>query len=145
MAISSHGLAKIQGSEANALLKWKASFDNQSKALLSSWNISNKPCNWVGITCDDESKSIYEVNLANIGVKDRIGVMSNLNTLDLSLNNLSGSIPNSVGNLSKLSHLDLSSNYFTGIIPSEITQLVGLYVLLIGRNNDLSGSLPQEI
>jgi uncharacterized membrane protein affecting hemolysin expression len=35
-----------QGSElADALLKWKASFDNQSKALLSSWNIGNKHCN----------------------------------------------------------------------------------------------------
>ncbi|MCI92136.1 receptor protein kinase-like protein, partial [Trifolium medium] len=54
-----HAATKVQSSEADALLKWKASLDNQSKALLSSWNIGNNPCGWEGIACDDETKSIF--------------------------------------------------------------------------------------
>ncbi|CAI8605235.1 unnamed protein product [Vicia faba] len=57
-----------QEREADALLKWKESFDNHSKLLLSSW-IGNNPCGWEGITCDHESKSINQVNLTNIGLK----------------------------------------------------------------------------
>jgi hypothetical protein len=102
MAISSHGSEKlIQGSEVKALLKWKASFDNQSKALLSSWNIDNKPCNWVGITCDDESKSIYKVNLANIGLK---GTLQSLN----------------FSSLPKVRSLVLSNNFFYGVVTRHI-------------------------
>jgi hypothetical protein len=43
MVTSPHASAEIQGSEANTLLRWKSSFDNQSQALLSSWNIGNNP------------------------------------------------------------------------------------------------------
>jgi len=69
IATSPHAVTKIKGSEVDALLKWKASFDNQSKTLISSW-IGNNPCSsWEGITCDYESKSVNKVNLTNIGLK----------------------------------------------------------------------------
>ncbi|GAU34734.1 hypothetical protein TSUD_17070 [Trifolium subterraneum] len=59
MATSLHAATENQGSEADVLLKWKASLDNESKPLLSSW-IRNNPCGgWKGITCD-ESKSVYK-------------------------------------------------------------------------------------
>ncbi|XP_054820631.1 calcium/calmodulin-regulated receptor-like kinase 2 [Prosopis cineraria] len=58
-----------QNSEANALLKWKASLDNKSQALLSSWNgNTSHPCNWVGITCD-EFNSISNISLQNHGLR----------------------------------------------------------------------------
>ena len=47
--------------EAEALLKWKASLDNQSQSLLSSW-VGISPCiNWFGITCEAE---YVDANLA---------------------------------------------------------------------------------
>ncbi|KAF1898189.1 hypothetical protein Lal_00032954 [Lupinus albus] len=49
--------------------------------------------------------------------------LSNSETLDFSLNHLSGSIPKSIGNLSKLSYLDISQNSLSRTIPTEITQL----------------------
>ncbi|XP_054820630.1 uncharacterized protein LOC129319546 [Prosopis cineraria] len=56
-------------SEANALLKWKASFDNKSQALLSSWSgNTSHPYNWVGITCD-EFNSISNISLQNHGLR----------------------------------------------------------------------------
>jgi hypothetical protein len=154
MVTSPHASAEIQGSEANALLKWKSSFDNKSQALLSSW-IGNNPCSWEGITCDDNSTSIYEVNLANIGLRGMLqslnflslpklrslvlshnsfyrviphtfGMMSNLEKLNLPFNKLSGNIPNIIGNLSKLSYLDVGGNALTGIIPVTIEKITNL-------------------
>ncbi|GAU34739.1 hypothetical protein TSUD_17120 [Trifolium subterraneum] len=142
MATSSHSTEKIQGSdEANALLKWKASFDNQSKALLSSWNIGNNHCNWMGITCDVESKSIYKVNLVNIGLKGRL---RNLTILDINSCYLTGTIPISIGMLAKLSSLKLYNNSLLGHIPREIGKLVNLKMLYLGMNS-LYGFIPREI
>jgi len=109
MATSLHASAKIQSSEANALLKWKESFDNQSKALLSSW-FGNKPCNWMGITCDVESKSIYNLHLANIGLKDTLQ----------SLN---------ISSLPKIQSLVLRNSSFYGVVPHHIGRLSNLNTL----------------
>ncbi|KAG5560017.1 hypothetical protein RHGRI_003334 [Rhododendron griersonianum] len=61
-------------SEAVALLMWKASLDNQSQSLLSSWNETSH-CTWVGIGCNDASK-VTNLNLDSIGLRvhrDRMG------------------------------------------------------------------------
>ncbi|KAI5397286.1 hypothetical protein KIW84_063197, partial [Lathyrus oleraceus] len=64
-----HAAAQNDDSQVDALLKWKASLDNQSKALLSSW-IGNNPCGWEGIRCDNNSKFIYKINLNNMGLRE---------------------------------------------------------------------------
>ncbi|KAK7838864.1 mdis1-interacting receptor like kinase 2 [Quercus suber] len=62
--------------EAEALLNWKASLDNQSKSLLSSW-VGDRPCiNWVGITCDELELGVSRLNLSSFGLK---GTLYNLN------------------------------------------------------------------
>ena len=63
--------------EAEALLNWKASVDNQNKSLLSSW-VGDRPCNnWVGITCDDELElGVTRLNLSSFRLK---GTLDNLN------------------------------------------------------------------
>ncbi|CAJ2674004.1 unnamed protein product [Trifolium pratense] len=147
MATSPHATTRIQGSsEVDALLKWKASLDNNSKTLLSSWNIiGNKHCNWVGITCDDESKSIYKVNLTNIGLKGEVPVhiasLQNLSALELATNNLSGFIPEQLGSLFRLLHLNMSQNKFHGNIPLEFGQLQVIEDLDLS-GNFLNGTIP---
>ncbi|RHN78472.1 putative protein kinase RLK-Pelle-LRR-XI-1 family [Medicago truncatula] len=172
IATSPHAATKIQGSEADALLKWKASLDNHSRAFLSSW-IGNNPCGWEGITCDYESKSINKVNLTNIGlngtlqslnfsslpkihtlvltnnslygvIPHHIGEMSSLKTLNLSINNLFGSIPPSIGNLINLDSIDLSQNNLSGPIPFTIGNLTKLSELYF-YSNALSGEIPPSI
>ena len=46
--------ASANSTEAEALLKWKASFQNQTQDNLTSWIKSNEaPCNtWVGVSCN---------------------------------------------------------------------------------------------
>jgi len=159
-------------SEANALLKWKASLDSNSQASLSSWN-GNNPCNWLGIACDDESHSVSSINLTRVGLKGtlqtfnfsllpnilvlnmshnslsgsippQIEHLSNLNTLDLSTNKLSNSIPNTICNLSKLKYLNLSVNGLSGPIPNEVGNLHSLLTFDIFTNN-LSGPIPPSL
>ncbi|RHN78465.1 putative leucine-rich repeat-containing, plant-type, leucine-rich repeat domain, L [Medicago truncatula] len=170
---SPHAARKNQGSEVDALLKWKASLDNHSRALLSSW-IGNNPCSsWEGITCDYQSKSINMINLTNIGLKGtlqtlnfssltkihtlvltnnflhgvvphHIGEMSSLKTLDLSVNNLAESIPPSIGNLINLDTIDLSQNTLSGPIPFTIGNLTKLSELYF-YSNALTGQIPPSI
>ncbi|XP_029125012.1 MDIS1-interacting receptor like kinase 2 isoform X2 [Cajanus cajan] len=57
----------LQRSETKSLLKWKASLDNQSQILLSSWGGNSASCNWLGVSCD-HSGSVSDINLTDIGL-----------------------------------------------------------------------------
>ncbi|GJW67609.1 kinase-like domain-containing protein [Tanacetum coccineum] len=64
-----------------------------------------------------------------------------LSYLDLSYNNLSGTITGSLGECISLTKLYLSGNIFQGIIPSSLSSLRALKVLDVSQNN-LSGKIP---
>ncbi|CAL5410577.1 unnamed protein product [Camellia sinensis] len=62
---------------------------------------------------------------------DLLGILENLQYLDLSWNSFWGSIPTSIGNMSSLQYLDLRSNNMNGTIPEsfgKLTKLVQLYL-----------------
>lgn len=107
-------LTSIEDTEANALLKWKDSFENNSQALLSTWTKATSPCKWEGIQCD-KSKSISSINLANYGLKGKLQTFSfssfpNLLELNIYNNFFYGTIPPQIGNLSKIIVLNFSTN-----------------------------------
>jgi hypothetical protein len=139
----------LQSREANALLKWKASLDNQSQALLSSWS-GNNSCSWLGTTCDEDSMSVYKVNLTYMGLKGTLeslnfSLLPNILSLDLKGNFFDGNIPSHIKMLSKLSHLDLSQNNISGTIPYEImTHLTSLQILSLSYNV-LNGAINGEL
>ncbi|CAG8605504.1 4775_t:CDS:2, partial [Paraglomus brasilianum] len=68
-----------------------------------------------------------------------------LNTLAVSGQNIGGAIPDVIGNSvtlqSSLQSLDLSFNQFTGTVPASLLQLKSLTSLTLGRNQ-LSGPIP---
>ena len=74
----------------------------------------------------------------------QIGTLTNLTHLDLSFNQLTGSIPHQIGSLTKLTHLDLSFNELTGSIPHQIGSLTKLTRLDLSFNL-LTGSIPHRI
>ncbi|XP_059629879.1 MDIS1-interacting receptor like kinase 2-like [Cornus florida] len=144
--------APIREKERVALLKWKASLDNQTQSLLSSWapNSSSSPCNWVGIGCKKAGNgSVTHIRLPSVGLR---GTLHSLNfscfphllSIDLSNNSLQGNIPKHITSLSKLTYLDLSHNKFTGSIPTELNNLTHLKSLQLGENK-LTGHLPHNI
>ncbi|OMP05203.1 hypothetical protein CCACVL1_02007 [Corchorus capsularis] len=73
-----------------------------------------------------------------------IGNMTNLTSLYLSNNRLTGQIPATLGQLLSLSVLDLSSNSLAGSIPSSFGSLRNLTSLDISSNN-LTGPIPLGI
>lgn len=77
-------------------------------------------------------------------IPPEIGNLNGLSNLNLSGNDISGAIPPEVGKLSGLSNLDLSGNKISGPIPPEMGNLKELQNLDLGSNN-ISGSIPPEI
>ncbi|KAJ6877022.1 MDIS1-interacting receptor like kinase 2-like [Populus alba x Populus x berolinensis] len=149
---TSFGAAKYVAAEGNkeaeALLKWKASLDdNHSQAVLSSW-VGSSPCKWLGITCDN-SGSVANFSLPHFGLRGtlhsfNLSSFPNLLTLNLKNNSLYGTIPLEIGLLTTLNVLYLDKNNLTGLIPSSIGNLRNLSFLNIAENN-LSGFVPRVI
>ncbi|KAM1010688.1 hypothetical protein ACFX2C_046139 [Malus domestica] len=151
MLASSDSVAKAEvvGQEAEALLKWKASLDNNtsSLSLLSSW-IGNSNCNWDGISCNSFG-SITQINLTFSGVRGTLHAFNFsafpcLMSLNLSHNAIFGTIPSEIEFLKSLQILDLSGNNINGSIPHEVGMLGNLTILSL-KDNNLSGNLPTEI
>ncbi|XP_049932168.1 probable LRR receptor-like serine/threonine-protein kinase At3g47570 isoform X2 [Nymphaea colorata] len=69
---------------------------------------------------------------------------SNLQVIDMAINQIGGAIPSEVTNLTYLNRLDLGSNRISGMIPSGIGKLQNLQGLYIGRNM-LEGPIPPQL
>ncbi|XP_009616588.1 uncharacterized protein LOC107772987 [Nicotiana tabacum] len=148
--------------EATALLKWKATFQNQNNTLLASWKLSHvgsKNSSSVGATGSDACRGWYgvtclngRVNRLNITNASVVGTLYDfpfsflplLEYVDLSMNQLSGTIPPEIGKLTNLVYLDLSINHISGTIPLQIGSLTKLETLHI-FDNQLNGSIPEVI
>uniref|UniRef100_A0A2N9GBQ4 non-specific serine/threonine protein kinase n=1 Tax=Fagus sylvatica TaxID=28930 RepID=A0A2N9GBQ4_FAGSY len=162
MLHSSLNVASLSEAEIDALLNWKASLQNETQSPLTSWtllpnnatnssnnqNTSSIPCSWFGISCN-QAGSVTRLNLTNSGLKGTLHEFSfsslpNLAFLDLSMNELFGTVPIEISNLSRLIYLDLLSNSLSGEIPPQIGLLTNLEFLRLSENR-LNGSIPLEV
>ena len=94
---------------------------------------------------EPELRSTEVLDLSGQGLTKTPGYVfdrTDIQKLDLSNNNLDGSLQAEVRHLQNLKVLDLSNNQFTGV-PAEIGQLKNLEMLNLS-NNQLTG-LPYEL
>jgi Leucine-rich repeat (LRR) protein len=121
---------------------------NNATNSSNNQNTSSIPCSWFGISCN-QAGSVTRLNLTNSGLKGTLHEFSfsslpNLAFLDLSMNELFGTVPIEISNLSKLIYLDLLSNNLSGEIPPQIGLLTNLEFLRLSENR-LNGSIPPEV
>ncbi|TAE29556.1 MAG: T9SS C-terminal target domain-containing protein [Candidatus Kapaibacterium sp.] len=69
--------------------------------------------------------------------------LTNLQTLDVGRNQLSGTVPSGIGNLRRLKFLALRNNQFTGEIPQGLATLDSLQTIFLDSNS-FSGTLPAQ-
>ncbi|XP_076894263.1 putative inactive receptor kinase At1g27190 [Bidens hawaiensis] len=127
--------------------------DPQNK--LSSWSFSNNNsatslCKLVGVSCWNEKENrLISIQLPDFqlsgSLPDSLQYCRSLQSLDLSKNSLSGSIPSEICTwLPYLVTLDLSGNELTGDIPPEIQNCKFLNNLILS-DNSFSGAIPYQI
>ncbi|XP_072957991.1 protein STRUBBELIG-RECEPTOR FAMILY 3 isoform X1 [Typha angustifolia] len=101
------------------------------------------PCTegWQGVQCVNSNITAITINSANLGgqLSDTLGNFSSLITIDLSNNNIGGSIPENLP--MTMQRFFLSGNQLTGSIPISLSQLTLLTDMSL-NNNHLTGVLP---
>ncbi|XP_050237464.1 probable inactive receptor kinase At1g27190 [Mercurialis annua] len=118
---------------------------------LASWDLTNNSvasvCKLNGVSCWNEKENriiSLQLPLSKLSgqLPDSLKYCRSLQTLDLSNNDFSGSIPPEICSwLPYVVTLDLSSNRFSGPIPPEIVNCKFLNNLILSGNK-LSGSIP---
>jgi Leucine-rich repeat (LRR) protein len=110
----------IPKAECDALAQLYAFTQGPNWITKTNWNVGNA-CTWFGVVCG--GGHVIEINLSS--------------------NNLAGTIPSSLNNLGSLVHLRLNNNNLTSGIPN-LPGLVSLLTLNLG-DNDLSGTIPASL
>ncbi|KAL3610846.1 hypothetical protein D5086_001866 [Populus alba] len=136
--------SNVEGDALNALKTNLLDPNN----VLQSWDATLvNPCTWFHVTCNNEN-SVTRVDLGNANLSGQLvtqlGVLSNLQYLELYSNNITGQIPDELGNLTNLVSLDLYLNNLTGPIPQTLGKLQKLRFLRL-NNNTLSGTIPMNL
>lgn len=116
----------------------------------NSWNLSQPMTSWHGVTLDlrDGEQRVVMLDLSNNNLSGSIDVavtnLGYLESLSLYNNNLEGEIPSDLGNIHFLKLLYLQDNNLTGSFPEAIIECSYLSTIHIG-GNQLSGTLPESL
>ncbi|CAD6338794.1 unnamed protein product [Miscanthus lutarioriparius] len=100
------------------------------------------PCgeSWQGVVCTGSSITGITMNAANLGGQlGSLGNFTSITSIELSNNNIGGTIPEDLP--VTLQSLFLSANQLTGSIPSSLSKLENLTAMSV-NGNSLNGDLP---
>uniref|UniRef100_A0A1D1XEN5 Somatic embryogenesis receptor kinase 1 n=1 Tax=Anthurium amnicola TaxID=1678845 RepID=A0A1D1XEN5_9ARAE len=133
--------------EGDALIAQRSAWSDPNN-VLASWDPTLvNPCTWFHVTCNIDN-SVIRVDLGNAGLSGtlvpQLGLLRNLQYLELYGNQISGGIPPELGNLRELVSLDLYENKLSGSIPVSLGNLKKLRFMRL-QSNKLSGRLPIEV
>ncbi|OAE28799.1 hypothetical protein AXG93_3096s1130 [Marchantia polymorpha subsp. ruderalis] len=115
---------------------------------LPTWIPGSDPCDgWENVLCT--GRRVTALNLTNLGITGRlpeeIGVLSQLEDLDLSYNNFRGSLPNSLGLCQNMRVLVIQDCPWNTDFPTVITKLPRLEYLSLWRMKFEDSELPPKL
>lgn len=110
------------------------------------WLQTLTPCSWFGVSCVQDHVVILELSNNQLvgSIPSQLGDFSHLVQIDFNFNKLSGAIPGELGNLTNLDILYLIGNQLGGSIPPTLGNLTNLTTLALD-NNLINGTIPPEI
>ncbi len=144
---ASSPIATAKDAERDALEALYQDTDGDNWTNNRNWLSNASLDSWHGVTTDRNGR-VVELDLSenelNGTIPSELGSLTYLEELNLSQNQLSGTIPSELGNLTNLTALSLFSNRLSGGIPSELGNLSNLELLALFENN-LRGTIPTEL
>jgi Leucine-rich repeat (LRR) protein len=117
------------------------------------WLSQGSVCTWYGVDCASEDKEkdqkVVHLNVTHNGLEGTIPLelesLTDLILLDLSNNQLSGSIPSRIAaSLTRLKYLLLHNNVLSGKIPGELEPLHSINEIHLSFNK-LTGTIPDSV
>ena len=112
----------------------------------TNWLSNNNISTWHGVSVSDGLVTGLDLSLNNLTgtIPAALGNLNNLENLSLTGNQLRGVIPAALGNLNNLENLNLSFNQLSGAIPAALGNLSNLEVMWL-VSNQLSGAIPTTL
>ncbi|PKI79606.1 hypothetical protein CRG98_000081 [Punica granatum] len=98
---------------------------------------------YTGVVLEHMSGLDLSCNNLSGSIPLQVGYLGEIHSLNLSYNNLTGSIPATFSNLDQIECLDLSHNSLSGEIPLQLMELNSLSTFSVSYNN-LSGRTPEQ-
>ncbi len=98
-------------------------------------------CRYLNFLC---SRPLTLAIFTQGGLPSEVGLLSELEVLILSKNNLAGTLPSELGNLVNLAVLYLQDNLLEGKIPPELGNITSIEFMNL-TNNVLTGEVPDDL
>ncbi|KAM7278337.1 hypothetical protein ACFE04_005471 [Oxalis oulophora] len=103
------------------------------------WNTTAvSPCNWTGVKCDKNRVTVVRLPANSLSGEipvNTLGGLTELRTLSVRLNALTGELPSDLGSCKNLRNLYLQGNRFNGEIPDSLFSIHSLVRLNLANNN----------
>ncbi|KAM7469495.1 hypothetical protein LguiA_007678 [Lonicera macranthoides] len=129
-----------------ALLEFKHQIANNP--VFNSWNTSLHFCQWKGVECGHRQCRVISLNLTDQNmfgtISPHIGNLSFLRIIDLQDNHFQGEIPQQIGYLYRLRFLNLRNNTLGGPLPVNSSRCFNFRGISLGYNQ-LVGVIPEEL
>ncbi|XP_077240332.1 uncharacterized protein LOC143881225 [Tasmannia lanceolata] len=140
----------LRGNETDrmALLTFKNGIRSDPLNALISWNNTVHFCMWNGVTCSYKHQRVTVLDLSGqnlVGsISPSIFNLTFLREMYLQENNFNGQISQQIGYLFRLRYLNMSFNSLEGEIPSNLSRCMDIQKIDVG-NNILTRKIPVEL